>query len=127
MQHSETGRATENVIIEFIEWLHHDVTESSPSALVLDVYPSHRTERVIATAEANNVELLFVPPGGTGRFQPMDRRIFGGVKARARAEVGRRLQFEGFETIDYAISVQIPRKCWTSIPSANVRKAWNVV
>jgi hypothetical protein len=66
-------------------------TESGPCALVLGVYPGHRTERVIATAEANNVELLFVPAGGTGRFGPMDRLIFGDLKAQARAEFGRRL------------------------------------
>jgi hypothetical protein len=127
MRHSETGWATENVIIEFTEWLHHDITESSPCALVLDVYPSHRTECVIATAEANAVEHLFVPGGGTGRFHPMDRQIFGDLKTWAQADFGRRLQFERSETIDYAISVQILQKCWTSIPSANVRKAWNVV
>jgi hypothetical protein len=35
--------------------------------------------------EANDVELFFVPVGATGRFQPMDRQIFGGLKARFRA------------------------------------------
>jgi hypothetical protein len=105
MWHSEAGWATENMIIEFIEWLHHDITKSSPCTLILDVYPGHRTERIIATAEANDVELLFVPASGTGGFQPMDRRIFGDLKARAGAEFGRCLQFERSETIDYEISV----------------------
>jgi hypothetical protein len=76
------------VIIEFIEWLHHDITESNPCTPVLDVYPSYRTEHVIPTAEAPDVELLFVPAGGTGRFQPMGRRIFADLKVRARAEFG---------------------------------------
>jgi hypothetical protein len=49
----------------------------------------HRTERVIAAAKANNIEPPFIPAGGTSRFQPMGRRLFGDLKARARAEFAR--------------------------------------
>jgi hypothetical protein len=51
----------------------------------MDVYTSHRTEHVLATAEAEDVELLPVPSGGTGRFQPMDRRIFSELTLRDTA------------------------------------------
>jgi hypothetical protein len=127
LRHSGSGWATEGVIIESIEWLHREIANGNPCALVLDVYPSHRADRVIAIAEANDVELLFVPAGGTGRFQPMDRRIFGELKARPRAEFGKRLWREGSETIDDATSVDILEKCWAAIPSENIKKAWNVV
>jgi hypothetical protein len=52
---------------------------------------SHRTKPILATAEALDVELLFVPAGGTARFQPMDRQILGELKARGRADFIRRL------------------------------------
>jgi hypothetical protein len=78
LRHSKSGRATENVIVEFSEWLHRETANYRPCVLIIDVYPSHRTERVLATAEAEDVELLFVPAGGTGRFKPIDRRISEG-------------------------------------------------
>jgi hypothetical protein len=80
LRHSESGWATENVIIEFIKWLHQEVADYKPCALVLDVYPSRRSEWVIAAAKENDVELLFVPAPGTGNFQPRDRRIFGELR-----------------------------------------------
>jgi hypothetical protein len=100
LRHFDSGWATENVIVESIEWMNREITDFSPCVLIMDVYPSHRTKHVMATAEALDVELLFVPPGVTGRFQPMDRRIFGKLKARARADFTRRLWREGAELID---------------------------
>jgi hypothetical protein len=79
---------TENLISAYIEWLHHEVAKDCLCVLTLDTSPSHRTDLVVATAEANDVELLFIPAGATGRFEPLDRRIFGELKARARAECG---------------------------------------
>jgi hypothetical protein len=35
--HSESGRATENVILELIELLRHDAAEWSPFAVIWDV------------------------------------------------------------------------------------------
>ncbi|MDR0753283.1 MAG: hypothetical protein LBE95_01290 [Holosporaceae bacterium] len=82
------------------------------------MYPGHRIVHTIAAA--NNVELFFVPAGGTGRFQPMDRCIFEDLKPRARTEFARRLRRGDSETIDYAIIVEILEKCWVSIPADSV-------
>jgi hypothetical protein len=113
--------------VAYIEWLHRDVADGYPCVLVLDVYPSHRTERVLATAEANDVELLFMPAGGTGRFQPLDRLVFGELKSRARLEFGLPLWRAGGADIDSETSVQILVTCWNAIPTNNIRNAWNVV
>jgi hypothetical protein len=113
--------------VAYIEWLHREVADGHPCVLVLDVYPSHRTERVFATAESNDVELLFVPAGDTGRFQPLDRRVFGELKSRARAEFGRRLWLAGGADIDYETSVHILVTSWNAIPTTNIKNAWNVV
>jgi hypothetical protein len=107
--------------------LHREVADGHSCILVLDVYPSHRTDLVFAAAEANDVELLFVPAGGTGRFQPLDRRVFGELKSRARAEVGLRLWRAGGADIDYETSVHILVTCWNAIPTNNIKNALNVV
>jgi hypothetical protein len=127
VQHSESGWATENIIINYTEWLHKQIADGCPCALILDVYPTHRTDRVFAIAEAYDVELLFVPAGGTGRFQPMDRRVFGELKARARAAFDRRRWLAEGEEISHDESVDILIQCWNAIPAENIRKAWNVV
>jgi hypothetical protein len=95
--------------------------------LILDVYPTHRTDRVVESAAANDVELLFVPAGATGRFQPLDRRVFRELKARARAEFGRWMWRAGGLDIDYDASIEILARCWAAIAPENVKKAWNVL
>jgi hypothetical protein len=127
LRHTDSGWATEGILVCYIEWLARDIAHGHPSILVLDVYPSHRTDVVVETAAANDVELLFVPAGGTGRFQPLDRRVFGELKSRARAEFGRRRWRDGAADIDYEESLQILTRCWEHIPTENIRKAWNVI
>jgi hypothetical protein len=45
-----------------------------------------RTQTVIEAAGEHKVELLFVPNGATGEVELLDRRIFGELKYRSRAE-----------------------------------------
>jgi hypothetical protein len=57
LPHSESGWATENMIIAFIHWLQSDVAEGTVDALILDAHASHRAARLLATADG--LELLF--------------------------------------------------------------------
>jgi hypothetical protein len=66
LRYSESGYMAEKVNIELIEWPHREMADYRPCVLVMDVHPSHRTECVPAIAEAEGIELLFVPTGGTG-------------------------------------------------------------
>jgi hypothetical protein len=127
VRHTDSGWSTETIIVSYLEWLSREIASGCPCALILDVYPTHRTELVFDTAAAHDIELLFVPAGATGRFQPLDRRIFGELKARARAEFGRQRWRAGGNDIDYEQSLEILGKSWRSISSENVKNAWNVV
>jgi hypothetical protein len=111
LQHAVSGWATENLISNYIEWLHREIAQGYPAALILDVYSTHRTDLVFQTATANDVELLFVPAGATGRFHPMDRRIFGELKARARGEFGLRRWLSGRTDIGYDESLAVLARC----------------
>jgi hypothetical protein len=86
IRHPDSGWATEDLIVVYIEWLHREVAKEYPCVLILDVYPGPRTDLVLAAADTSDVELLFVPAGGAARLRPLDRRIFGELKARAPAE-----------------------------------------
>jgi hypothetical protein len=133
VRNTESEWVTENIVISYIEWLSHEIAHGTPCVLILDVYPTHRTDRVveieIEIAIANHMELLFVPARGTGRFQPLDRRIVGELKARGRtrAELGRwTWRADGLD-IDYDQSLRIFSRCWTAITAENIKKTWNVV
>jgi hypothetical protein len=127
LRRSESGWATENAIVQFIEWLHREVADYMLCVFIMDVYRSHLTKRVLPTTKGEDAKLLFVPANGTGRFQPMDRRIFSELKVRARADFARRLRKEVPETMDHQTSIDILEKCWVSIQPDQVQKARNIV
>ena len=52
--------------------------------LILDVYLSHRTEDVNNFSVWLNMEHIFVPAEMTNEFQPLDRAVFGCLKAYAK-------------------------------------------
>jgi hypothetical protein len=71
-------------MIEYIEWLSAQCHAES-LMLITDVDKANRAVAFQGKAKELGIELLFVPAGGTSRFQPLDRRIFGELKSRVRA------------------------------------------
>jgi hypothetical protein len=67
---------------------------------------------------------LLSPSGAIGRLQPLDRRIFGELKSRARAEFNRLSAINGGRGADCEASLQVLVNCWGQINADNVRKAW---
>jgi hypothetical protein len=122
--HSINGWSTEELMLSYLLWIHENVAQRRPCVLVLDVYPSHRTDNVKECARQSGIELLFVPAGATGRLQPLDRRIFGELKSRARAEFNRLFAMNGERGADYQLSLQVLCDCWEQISGDNVRNAW---
>jgi transposase len=67
-------------------YLREEHYPTGPLVVILDVYPAHRTDAIRGMALALGIELVFIPPGCTDRLQPLDRRVFGVVKAYARQQ-----------------------------------------
>jgi hypothetical protein len=51
VKHAENGWEAENLIVEYLQWLHTEIADIRPCVLILDVYPAHRTGAVVASAE----------------------------------------------------------------------------
>jgi hypothetical protein len=49
-------------------------------AVVIDQAPCHMTADVAIAARRMSMDLIPIPPGSTGRRQPMDVRVFGVLK-----------------------------------------------
>jgi hypothetical protein len=54
----------------------------------MDSCSAHRCAAVKAVAEELRIKVHFIPPGLTGLLQPLDRSVFGAVKAEYRAIYG---------------------------------------
>jgi hypothetical protein len=53
--------------------------------LILDGYATHRCDDVLAMADELGIVLHFIPSGLTDLLQPLDRSVFGALKAEYRA------------------------------------------
>jgi hypothetical protein len=109
-----------------LEWLHWEIAGGCPCVLILDVYPAHRTEVLVNAAGERDIELLFVPAGGTSECQLLDSRIFGELKSLAKAEITRLMALDGGVDVNHDQAVTILERCWHSISASSVRKAWGL-
>jgi hypothetical protein len=76
---SKNGWMDGFVMLKYFSWLHY-ATNDEPCALVTDSFPGHVTEAVENKAEYLNIEIIPVPEGLTGDYQPLDRSGFGPLK-----------------------------------------------
>lgn len=83
--HSKNGWTTKKVMIDYLNWL-ADQMEHKPFALILDVFRAHMDKTVQDEANRLNIKLIYVPSCGTGRFQPLDRSVYGAVKNKLKTK-----------------------------------------
>jgi hypothetical protein len=79
-----SGWATTSVICTIIEKVIVPATRGRQAVLALDVAGAHGTAEVQACLARNNIIPIWVPPRGTGLYQPMDVSVMGVVRACAR-------------------------------------------
>ena len=92
-----------------------------PLELILDLHSSHRTSAVKTLAENLGIRLHYVPPGATDELQPLDRRVFGALKATAR----RLFRERSYETRNKREACQDLRKAWELLGSDTMEEAWD--
>jgi hypothetical protein len=81
---SESGWTTSDVMCNYFRLLRENVFPTGPLVVLLDTFAAHRAPITREAAERWQVQLVFVPPGCTDVLQPLDRRVFGVLKAHAR-------------------------------------------
>lgn len=95
--------------------------------MLWDVYAAHRAEPVKRFASDSGIGLLFIPAGQTGEWQPLDNRIFGSLKARARAEFDRQnvvVEEDNENYINWELAIMILVQCWEAIPESAIINSW---
>jgi hypothetical protein len=125
--HSESGWINGEIAAEYIYWL-KELYPTHPLALLWDVYPAHTDADVRAVAQEEAVCLAYVPSGQTSIWQPLDRRIFGSLKQRAKALF--RMAHSDIHgappKLDIFWALYCLVTCWDAIPNEDVKAAWNI-
>jgi hypothetical protein len=135
--HSETGWSNNELMLQYLKILRqfYDRKFATMSNykkkktqihLIWDCYKAHLNETVRALAGKLNIMLHYVPAGGTSKLQPLDIKVFGALKAKARnAWANGYLVTPNFPQTKES-SVQILLECWDNLDNASIESAWKV-
>lgn len=121
---TQSGWTNEEITIRYLKYVHKNLAHNTPCALILDVYPAHRTQKVIETAGRLKIELIYVPANGTGIFQPLDNKIYGIVKSKLRAAANTKGVFVGPERWKNLASLFT--EVWDQIKENHLQAAWDI-
>ncbi len=78
------GWTNSDVMVHLVETVFAPFTAGRQAVLVMDVGSGHATEEVCAALAKHFIHVIWVPPRGTGDFQPLDVSVNGVVRAKAR-------------------------------------------
>lgn len=121
VSHQENGWTDAQVAGTYLRWLRSRFP-SGPVVLLWDVFISHRCPETKTLAEQLDIRLDFIPPGATGDCQPLDRRLFGSLKSRARARFDAAWAQNHDPTMEDSIAMLLD--AWRSIDQFEVLAAW---
>jgi hypothetical protein len=125
VSHSLTGWMTELIFEDSLQHLRSHYPDRHELHVLLDCYNAHRTAGVRATAEKLTIRLHCLPLGLTDEFQPLDRKVFGILKAYGKMLFLRRLTtFVGRRTKQNA--VQDLMAAWEHLWVTSIEAAWEV-
>jgi hypothetical protein len=116
---------TDNIIAKkVLQWLSGRAGDSH-STLIWDVDSVHREHGLKKYAASKGVRLLSIPPGITHAYQPLDRRVFGSLTARARARFDERWTGNPGLALTLGDAIEILLEVWTAIPQGEIFDAWS--
>jgi len=123
---SSNGWTNVSIMEQYLKWISF-VMKAERFALIVDCFKAHINEKVKKLAENLGIELIIVPACGTGIYQPLDRKIFGIVKAKLRsAENQKSIRELKDEQSRYNIICQQMEKAWKEVSYKALQSAWNI-
>lgn len=120
---NQQGWMNEEIMIRYLRHLHTNLADTFECALVLDCFRAHCTDAVKEEAKRLGIKLIFVPANGTGKYQPLDRGIFGIVKSKLRSLAKSKI-FSDEER--YAVITGHLITAWNQINAQHLLSAWSI-
>jgi hypothetical protein len=122
--HSPSGWSTELLMLDYLEWLRRQMPPE-PLCLLMDQYGTHTTDAVNEKAEALGIELIWIPRGATGRYQPLDRRTFGALKAKGKAKWRHEFTEHYGMGCTREIGAELLLQSWSELSDSAVAAGWD--
>ena len=127
--HAERGWMTEDVMKRYLLWLRNQMNtkhnaEGKTIHLILDVYAAHRTDAVKERAAGLNIKLYYVPAGRTDSLQPLDIKVFGALKAKARGYWYKHYSLNPRMKHTKRSAVKTLVTCWEELTERHISDAW---
>lgn len=123
--HSINGWSTNLTFMEYLRFISNHYN-NQPLHLLLDLHSSHRGQEIFNLAAELNITLHFIPAGQTDKYQPLDRTIFGPLKATARHLILKRLSENPEIKITKKDSVSDLIYSWEHLNNDNIVESWDI-
>jgi hypothetical protein len=128
--HSPSGWSTAETFEHYLEWLakHYErrIAQGLALHLLLDCYPVHRTEPVRKLAEKLGIVLWFIPAGYTDELQPLDRAVFGAVKAIFRRRFEELCREAPDGRVTKTLALRLLNEIWAGLSPASIHAGWAI-
>ena len=127
--HSPSGWSTKETMINYLKFFRnymnqHFGTERQRLYLILDVYKSHCDQRVKECCEENNIELIYIPAGCTDAYQPLDIKVFGALKSKARGKWYATYCSNPNERLTKKQAARTLLQCWDELSQNSIEGGW---
>jgi hypothetical protein len=124
--HSESGWTTYDTFERWLSWLRSVYDDGEPIWVILDCYSVHRQEATKEYAASIGVNLLFIPPGMTDELQPLDRYVFGVMKANCRRSYRPFCQANPDAPMDQRTAAAFLIRAWEYVSTQVLDEAWSI-
>ena len=123
--HSVNGWSTNETFQEYLHFI-SNYYNGQPLHLLLDLHSSHRGDQIHLLAAKLNITLHYIPAGQTDKYQPLDRKIFGPLKATARHLISIKLSENMEDKITKKDAVSNLIFSWEHLNMDNVVESWDI-
>jgi hypothetical protein len=127
--HSPSGWQDVETMKHYLRWLSRTLEDDDIDGaihLIMDIYRAHTAPAVQKLASKLGFRLHFIPAGFTDRYQPLDQRVFGCLKATARSHYLRTTQGDATKKLKKKDAVAILLKSWEHLSSVAMESAWKI-
>jgi hypothetical protein len=121
--HQESGWTNQTVATDYLKWL-SDRVKGQKLCLLWDCFSAHRDEEVREQARESQIALEFVPGGMTDEWQPLDLRIFGSLKQRAKAMFDAEWIRNDITELTPERAIALLLRAWQSVTQDEILNAW---
>jgi hypothetical protein len=125
VDHSQSGWQTEVTFGTYLRCLRNHYGDRSLH-LILDLYPTHRTETIRSLASDLDIQLYFIPAGATDRLQPLDRSVFAVLKASAKRLFHERCMCNIGDARKKKDAVADLLKAWELLGTSVIEEGWSI-